>query len=483
MVTDAQPTHPNADRLVAFRLGRVTGEEGDAIQAHLADCEACRKLAEALQPDTLLALLQASATVPPVPALDALAPEAATIAPSTSALARSAAPPELAEHPRYRLLELLGAGGMGSVYKAEHRLMERPVALKVINRSLMEDPAAVERFRREVKTAARLSHPNIVTAFDAEQANEHHFLVMEYVDGLSLDRLIDKQGPLPVREACDFIRQAALGLQHAHERGMVHRDIKPQNLMRTPDGQIKVLDFGLARFVSESQPAGPLTQVGTVMGTPDYIAPEQAHDARNADIRADIYSLGCTFYYLLSGQAPFPNGSTLQKLMAHVEQTPRPMTEMRFDLPAGLSAVLARMMAKDPTQRYHTPAEVAQALAPFAEGKVTYLEYVAEAVPVAPEPPTTVQPIVPLSERQLQPRPRDGAVRSLSILSIVAGALALSPIGCLCFGLGKIPLSLLGLVLGGAAWSMDPFRHERKPILAVIGMIVCGVALAAAILR
>ena len=168
-----------------------------------------------------------------------------------------AAPKELADHPRYRVLGLLGAGGMGAVYKAEHRLMERPVALKVIRRGLTDDPAAAERFRREVKAAARLSHPHIVRAYDAEQAGDLHFLVMEFVEGTDLARLVAGQGPLPVARACEYARQAALGLQHAFEHGMVHRDIKPQNLMLTPDGQVKVLDFGLARFVSESAPSPP----------------------------------------------------------------------------------------------------------------------------------------------------------------------------------------------------------------------------------
>ncbi len=294
-------------------------------------------------------------------------------------------PAELAEHTRYRILAVLGVGGMGAVYQAEHRLMERPVALKVIARQLVDDPAAVARFRREVKAAARLSHPNIVQAFDADQAGDLHFLVMEYVEGTDLARLIAERGPLPVARACSYIRQAALGLQHAFEHGMVHRDIKPHNLMRTPKGQIKILDFGLARFVRECAPTEELdetettdlpssndptgddmvTQFGSVMGTADFIAPEQAQDTHSADIRADIYSLGCTLYYLLAGQSPFPDGSFADKLQAHRDKQPRPLSELRRDLPPPLLRILERMLAKDPDQRYQTPAEVAQALAPF----------------------------------------------------------------------------------------------------------------------
>jgi serine/threonine protein kinase len=176
------------------------------------------------------------------------------------------------------------------------------------------------------------------------------------------------------------VRQAALGLQHALEKGMVHRDIKPHNLMRTPDGQVKILDFGLARFAMETPPAGALlteaapaagaslTQVGTVVGTPDYIAPEQARDAHTADIRADIYSLGCTLYDLLAGQAPFPEGTAVEKVLAHLHQAARPLAEIRPDVPGKLVRVVERMMAKDPVQRYATPAEVAAALAPFCIG-------------------------------------------------------------------------------------------------------------------
>jgi WD40 repeat protein len=313
-------------------------------------------------------------TAAPGPPRDGTATAAAGPALPTA----GAVPPELAEHPRYRVLGLLGSGGMGAVYWAEHRLMERPVALKVIARDLLDDPAAVERFRREVKAAARLSHAHIVQAYDADQAGDLHFLVMEYVEGTDLARLVAERGPLPVARACDYVRQAALGLQHAFEHGMVHRDIKPQNLMLTPQGQVKVLDFGLARFVRESALAGTaggaprddgaITQTGALMGTADFISPEQAQDAHAADVRADVYSLGCTLYFLLAGHAPFPEGTFVDKLAAHRGRQPRPLTQLRRDVPPRLLRVLERLLAKDPARRYRTPAEAAQALAPLAGG-------------------------------------------------------------------------------------------------------------------
>jgi hypothetical protein len=276
-------------------------------------------------------------------------------------------PPELADHPRYRVLQPLGAGGMGTVYLAEHRLLKRPVALKVLRAGTLATPDAVARFRREWESAARLTHPNIVAAHDAEQVGALHFLVMEYVAGTNLHDLVGRDGPLPVARACDYVRQAALGLQHAHERGLVHRDIKPSNLMLTPEGTIKVLDFGLARF-AQTPHAGGLTETGVVMGTPDFMAPEQAQSTSTVDIRADIYSLGCTLYYLLTGEEPYTEGNSFEKLLAHQKAPPPDVARLRGDVPAEVRQALARMMAKDPARRYATPAEVAEALAGPAAG-------------------------------------------------------------------------------------------------------------------
>ncbi|HJT77203.1 MAG TPA: serine/threonine-protein kinase, partial [Gemmataceae bacterium] len=263
-------------------------------------------------------------------------------------------PPELAGHPRYRILKELGRGGMGVVYQAEQTMMDRTVAVKVISRALLEHPGALERFNREVRAAAKLTHPNIVIAHDAEQVGDLHMLVMEYVEGQSLAQVLKKKGPLAVAHACHFVRQAALGLQHAFEHGMVHRDIKPQNLMLTPKGQVKILDFGLAKVASERGKGQGLTTSNAYMGTPDYSAPEQATDARSADIRADIYSLGCTLYCLLAGRPPFDEASDVLTILAHLEKEPPPLPELRPDVPPALWAVVARLLAKDPGQRYQT---------------------------------------------------------------------------------------------------------------------------------
>jgi WD40 repeat protein len=352
--------HPSVQQLRTFGLGQMGAAEAAVIEEHVAHCEACCRTLAGVRSDTFIDILKGSSQADP----GAKPNEAPTMAPGEPAPID--VPAELLRHPRYRVLGLLGAGGMGAVYKAEHRLMERVVALKVMSPTVVGSAATVDRFRREVKAAACLSHPNIVAAYDAEQAGDLHFLVMEYVEGTDLARRVAERGQLLVEEACEYARQCAAGLQHAHEHGMVHRDIKPHNLMRTPDGTVKILDFGLARLAAEAGTAlSGVTRQGTLLGTVDYLAPEQADDARRADIRADIYSLGCTLYHLLSGRPPFPQGTMVQKVMAHTDREPVSLQELRPDLPPGLSRVVRRMMAKAPEDRYQTPAKVCAALAPF----------------------------------------------------------------------------------------------------------------------
>jgi serine/threonine protein kinase len=315
-------------------------------------------------PTQLTPPAEGAETVSPTPP-PSLAREAGSETPSSLA---AGVPPALAGHSRYRVIRLLGQGGMGAVYLAEHRHMERQVALKVISPDLINNSEAVRRFRQEVTAAARLGpHPNVVAVHDAEQVGDLHFLAMEFVEGQSLADYLRTKGPLPIAEACDYVRQAALGLQHASEQGMVHRDVKPHNLMRTPQGQIKVLDFGLARCGRETEKARTqLTQQGVLMGTADYMAPEQANDSRVADIRADIYSLGCTLYHLLTGRVPFPEGGTVDKIIKHAVEAPFPVGAMRRDLPIEVVRIVEKMMAKEVDKRFQSPGEVAAALAPWS---------------------------------------------------------------------------------------------------------------------
>ncbi len=254
---------------------------------------------------------------------------------------------------------------MGAVWKAKHAFLDCLVAIKVMNAAARA--AGGERFLQEMRAAGKLHHKNIVRAYDAEQVGGLLILVMEFIDGIDLDRLVKQKGPCPVPFACRWVAEAAEGLQHAHEKGMVHRDIKPANLMLTRDKEVKILDFGLARLPRDPAAGGNQTKSQTFMGTPDYIAPEQALDAREADIRADVYSLGCTLYFLLAGEPPFRGESHMEVIVAHVQDEPRPLAELRADVPAALSKVVARMLAKDPNDRFQTPGEVARALAPFCQ--------------------------------------------------------------------------------------------------------------------
>jgi serine/threonine protein kinase len=293
----------------------------------------------------------------------------------------------------FRLLEPLGEGGMGQVFKALHQRLSRIVALKVVRQErLSQNPEAIRRFQREARAAAQLHHPNVVLIYDADQIGDTHFIAMEYVEGTDLARLVKERGPLPVPDASDYIRQAAVGLQHAYECGLVHRDIKPSNLIvtyvtpanaKTHRGisglhlrpsltgvtrerassaevgrstpalprraVVKILDMGLARLtdpMDAGSSSSALTQEGLVMGTPDFIAPEQARNAHAADIRSDLYSLGGTFYFLLTGRPPFPEGGAIEKLLMHQLDEPRPVEELRPQVPPEVLGIVRKLMAR-----------------------------------------------------------------------------------------------------------------------------------------
>jgi serine/threonine protein kinase len=319
----------------------------------------------------------------------------------------------------YRLRERIGEGAMGQIFKAWSLRLGRFVAVKTLSKELINSEKAMERFRKEVATAAQLDHPNIALVRDADDDGGRPYLVMDFIDGVNLSQVVKQQGPVPIHQAVEYARQSALGLQHAFERGIVHRDIKPSNLMVTAirnNGDalpmVKILDFGLARFQSEEDDSTRLTQMGRMLGTIDYIAPEQAQDARSADIRADIYGLGCTLYYLLTGKPPFAGKDIVEKLGPRMTGEPPWVRAVRADVSPQLEEVLRKMMARLPEDRYQTPIEVAQALAPHAvpialatpvsrpvpEGVALALPVTASAgnVPLAaaitPEPPPANEP-------------------------------------------------------------------------------------------
>ena len=263
----------------------------------------------------------------------------------------------------YLILDKLGQGGMGVVFKARHRRLARVGALKILPPSFARDRDAVMRFRREVEAAGRLKHPNLVAAQDADEDRGVHFLVMDYVEGRDLDRVVRERGPMQVKQAIDCLIQAARGLEAAHAQGIIHRDIKPGNLMLDNAGTVRVLDLGLARIVDAANPfgkstAGRLTQSGMYMGTIDFMAPEQAEDSHRVDHRADIYSLGCTAHYVLTGREPFLGETVLKRLMAHMERPAPSIRSLRPDVPVALDAVYLKMMAKRPEDRPASMTEV-----------------------------------------------------------------------------------------------------------------------------
>jgi serine/threonine protein kinase len=362
---------------------------------------------------------------------------------------------------QYDLLEKLGEGGMGQVYKARHQLMDRLVALKVIRRERLGEAQAQQRFLREARAAAQLRHPNVVLTFDAGQVGETPYFVMEYVEGIDLGRLVAQRGPLPVAQACEYARQAALGLQHAHERGMVHRDVKPSNLLVTHGGTlVKLLDLGLALLPTpDGTREENLTAPGVFLGTPAYTAPEQATDARRADIRADLYSLGCTLYFLLTGRPPF-NGTMVEMLAGHLHDEATPVEQLRPEVPAGVGKVVRRLLAKRPEQRYQTPAEVARALAPYSR-------------PVTPAPvadadeprPDTQWPVAsPCASSGPAPPPAAGQPRKRRLLWA----------------------AVLGLLFAGACLSAHallapPDPENRSPSLTPLALLVLVAAVVLAV--
>ncbi len=293
----------------------------------------------------------------------------------------------------YVILDKIGTGGMGQVFLAEHAAMRRRVAIKVLPAPVAEDPIARERFHREARSAAALDHPNIIRVFDMNREGRLLYLVMEYSEGITLLALVSKGGRLSVAAAADYARQVAVGLQHAHEGGMVHRDIKPNNLLVDRAGVVRILDLGLVRSLADAD-SKLTSQIGanSILGTADYLAPEQAVDSSTVDIRADIYGLGATLYFLLAGHPMFPEGKTAQKLMWQQWKDPTPIDDLRPGVPAGLGQALRKALAKKPDDRFQTPQQFADALAPYAQVTAPASGLIPIAPPRRPGPPGAVSP-------------------------------------------------------------------------------------------
>ncbi len=381
---------PNQKLLQDFVQGQLADPEIGSLAEHLVHCEPCLQTLSSLKVhDTLVDLVhslkgnimvgqknpEVEAVVQRVCGL--LKPAAAhpESTPQDYETFKNPGPPFQAPIslcpaiPGYEILGCLGEGGMGTVFKARHRHLGKLMALKLLPPRDQISPWALARFHQEMQAVGQLNHAHIVQAHDAgETAGGLPYLAMEYLEGIDLAKLVKQHGPLSVADACEVIRQAALGLQHAHEHGLVHRDLKPSNLLLTTSGVLKILDLGLARLREGPVLGEAATVAGLTMGTPDYLAPEQWLNAHEVDIRADLYGLGCTLYHLLTGKPPFEGYDMQRKKKAHLLEKPTPIRTHRPDVPAALAGVLDRLLAKDPAQRPLVPAEVAEALRPFAAG-------------------------------------------------------------------------------------------------------------------
>lgn len=413
-----QHTCPSREQLSGYALGTLPEDQAESVAEHVETCAACDATVDSLesQGDSVIDHLRQPGPIPPE--IDSpecqeaiVRAEAIALCHDTSPEASSAAlvGQRLGE---YDLLGKLGQGGMGAVYQARHTKLKRIVALKVLPSGRIHAPRAVVRFHREMEAIGQLDHPNIVRAYDAREIDATHFLVMEYIEGMDFSTLTNRRGPWNIADACEAVKQVALGLQYAHERGLVHRDVKPSNLMLTPEGQVKILDLGLA-LLDAPDADEELTSVELAMGTADYMAPEQAANSHAVDIRADIYSLGCTLYKLLTGHAPFSGPkyrTATQKMMGHAAHEAPSLLLERMEVPSELNAVVRRMLAKRPDDRPATPAEVATALETFAQSADLSRFYAEAAVgiPSVPRPPVP-QP----STRRRFPRVAGGVALAL----------------------------------------------------------------------
>lgn len=359
-------TCPPPERLKAYLSGKLDAEASDVLTQHLLECASCELSATEfeLEPDTLVELLQdalPAASGNHVPTVQSIPPEGH----DTSSCFSNGLPNELGQ---YELLSRLGSRGMGAVYLARHKSLDKPVAVKLLPALPARNAEFVARFQREMRAAGKLDHPAIVRTTDAGEQLGIHFLVMDVIDGMNLSSIVRAEEKLSVADACEVVRQAAVGLAHAHEKGIVHRDVKPSNLMLDTCGQVRILDFGLAQVGFWDSGSAEITTVGQLMGTLDYMAPEQAERGGAVDYRADLYSLGATLFRLLTGRAPLaaaPNLTPLEKLRLLATHRPPKLGSLRPDVPEEVCQVVDCLLARDPAGRPASAIHAAELLGPY----------------------------------------------------------------------------------------------------------------------
>ncbi|MGB7323999.1 MAG: protein kinase [Rubripirellula sp.] len=366
---------PPIEHLKELTLGRLAAEDSDAVLDHLRDCQACQAELETIG-DNDDSLIHAIRSADDDSNLASEPQFQQALVAALGALGGRDPSPTFSDVPifpvsigEYEIVRPLGRGGMGNVFLARQTKLGRLVAIKVLANHRLADAKMKERFEAEMRAVGRLSHPGIVTAHDAREIDGTAVLVTEFIDGMDLSQLVSRTGPIGVADACELVRQVAVALQYTSDQGFVHRDIKPSNIMLGSGGEVKLLDLGLARLQETVHQSSELTGTGQAMGTADFIAPEQVTDSRSVDVRADIYSLGCTLFKLMTGHAPFagPEHSTaFAKMTAHVSESSPKISDLIPDVPRGLSNLITGMLAKDPASRPQTPMQVAEKLTPFA---------------------------------------------------------------------------------------------------------------------
>ncbi|MFO1041722.1 MAG: protein kinase [Planctomycetaceae bacterium] len=369
----------------------------------------------------------------------------------------------------YVILDELGQGGMGMVLKAEHRRLKRLVALKVMSPTAVKTPDALKRFHREVEAAAKLRHQNVVATDDADEAKGTHFLVMEYVDGSDLSALVKKQGPMSVERAVNCIIQAARGLEYAHEQGVIHRDIKPANLLLDAKGTVKILDMGLARIEGEPGQA-ELTSTGAVMGTVDYMAPEQALNTKSADARSDIYSLGISLWYLLTGKAAYDGDTMMAKLLAHRDSPVPSLNAIRADVPVALDTVFEKMVAKQSKDRFQSMAEVVRALEGCQSGNGSAWQVV---LPASGESQLSAFP----NTRELQPTKTATIKEPAAATATFASADPASEATMLTGDLASVTSALASPNVTSDKTLPPVASSSRRPLFIVAGVVSCLIML------
>lgn len=441
---------PDLETLAAYNAGALEPTVLEALGQHLEQCEYCLRHLLALEDSDSL-VLQLRQMLPPEPLLqesgfrnmqarvlalplgtEPLTRAGTILAGEQEDLPAAAAPTVPVQMGQYRLLERLGRGGMGVVYKALHQTLERPVAIKLLAAERLRDRQFVRRFYREMKAIGKLHHANIVQALDAGEIDGTPYLVMELVDGLDTETVAGPRRPLPVAAACAIVRQTALGLQHIHDSGLIHRDIKPSNLLLSRQGVVKIADLGLAKLEAD-QAASKLTNSGLIVGTVDYMAPEQGLAGGTVEARTDLYSLGCVLYRLLTGQPLFTGSrynTTANKLYAHAYEQPAPVASVRADIPPALPDILNRLLAKTPAERFASAGEVAAALAPLSEA--ADLSALFDLPPLQPHMADAAETLAPSTvgskaTSPLPPRRRRwlGTAVALALLGGAAAAVAL----------------------------------------------------------